>query len=131
MPCRCDYMEPTQEEKDRAKVIEHLNYSVVKGYTDDDFVNRTFLHNSYNLEGLTQALCQVLTNADQEAIYSDRTKFGLKLALWWTEHQEADRKRKQLEQEEAERKRLVKQALSKLTQQERIALGVEQYLKEG
>ena len=46
------------------------------------------------------------------------------MQIWWREHQQADARRLQKEQEKQEQEKLKKQALSKLSAKEKKALGI-------
>ena len=128
MPCRSDYMEPSNQEAQNQNLCKLLTYTLNKyklSHPQKSTIQAGMV-SSYgsriSLEKLTQDLCAILTNLGDDTVYGDRTATGLKVALWWTEHKEADRQRKEIEESERKRKQLVEQALSKLTPQERQAL---------
>jgi hypothetical protein len=116
MPCQSDYLEPTDREKESARVIELLKE--VRG--------RRFNHEHPSdvygvpsrLDADTQALCRWCRTHDV-------TKQSLELQLWWQRHQKADAARKRREQKKKVEDQARTKALAKLTQRERQLLGLE------
>lgn len=133
MACNSDYMNPTHEERNKQQVCEHLVYAANKymvGLAFDAAINEgansCYGASCLTLDYLVKTLCELVTKLDQDDIYSDHSKYGLKLALWWTEHQEADKSR--LAQEHAAKvtRELRASALAKLNPLEKRALGVDE-----
>ena len=62
----------------------------------------------------------------ERAVEHDPLAFrdNIRVAAWWDEHQEYDRKREAVEQAQRERGVLAAQAYGKLTIEERAALGI-------
>jgi hypothetical protein len=71
------------------------------------------------LNEVTQLLCTACKIL--EATHSLDNK---ELRYWWKKHQEKDRVREESERREAEKEQLKKQAISKLTDKEKEALGL-------
>jgi hypothetical protein len=67
---------------------------------------------------LTIRLCDALKECGA-------SKYSLEMQIWWRDHQAKDRKREQEEKSEREREQIRKAALSKLTKQEKEALGLK------
>lgn len=125
MPCRCDYMEPTEREIEATLVHELLNYvnaelrraggtgSVITGNVDSD----------------TEALCDLLRMMSQpnedHIVYNGRSAKARKLADWWDKHQEHDKLREAAEKHQARLRFLRETALAKLSREERQALGIK------
>ena len=65
----------------------------------------------------TANLCSLLQKTDV-------SKFSPEMQIWWRDHQTADRAREAKEKAEAERNTLRASGLSKLTNEERKALGL-------
>lgn len=77
-------------------------------------------------DGITSMLCEACRNMTedqkQKIIYDGRNPNARKLADWWEEHQEADRKREAKEAKAAADAAIRKAALAKLTAEERRVL---------
>lgn len=110
MPCNCDHMEPNSYEIEHAKVeafLEELNTNILsKCY------NRP---NKVKLDNDTATLCSRLSNLDV-------TKYSLEMQIWWRDHQQFDKIRIQREVEIQRKHEIKKNALSKLTTEEKEAL---------
>ena len=134
MPCRYD--EPIQGRRDidteNAVELYIWLVSQFKTILDKKIVkmakDKQQFFSQEDANYVSERLCSFirgLSNFQKERIiYNARNKMSRRLADWWEEHQEADRKREAEEKAEQERKRLVRQALSKLTTAERKALGL-------
>lgn len=101
MPCTdggSPYPRMTEDEKDATPLAcAALSWLEYKGYI------REFLNDASWIEcGLTQSRAET----------------------WWHDHKERDRKRREAEADATERRRLQKEAYSKLTPEERKALGL-------
>lgn len=132
MPCDSSYMEATYREKElqlTAKLLVFVRKSL--GQDCPTWVKRAA--NSMYAEGagdgdkLVSLLCKeihAMTSGQRDKIiYDSHDKMSRKLADWWEEHQEADRKREKQEDEELRKESLRSAALKKLTKEEREALG--------
>ncbi len=72
---------------------------------------------------MTRMLCAVMRKVEQKGIAGEFTRIkGLK--AWWEEHQEKDRIRIEQERAERKRKKLRKDALAKLSDEEKDALDI-------
>lgn len=54
-----------------------------------------------------------------------RLWYSLEMQIWWRDHQEKDREREKEESEKAERNKVREAALSKLSKEEKEALGLK------
>lgn len=132
MPCRSDYMEPTEREIYCQNTAKLYRYALIKlelvelrRNIDEDAAN------NYASFDYTSTLCRLLSDlkinnviAFDELVYNAKDKDSRALADWWEKHEEVDRKRKAREQAEAEKKELIRSGLSKLTKEEIKALGI-------
>lgn len=84
-------------------------------YRDNSYEDTT------KIDKLTRMLCYLCGSCQPKLI-----KDNPELSLWWKEHQEQDRKRIASELAEEERKTLKRVALSKLTNEEKKALGIKE-----
>ena len=145
MPCRVD--EPTQpneaerQSKYVAELLLYLHEEGVIPYTfvstqidkfpnipkymrliecvaEDDFGDPTMLND------MTVLLCEVCRTLRDDYIGDTKSFMRRRLADWWVKHKEADDKRIEREKWEATRKELKNNALSKLTDEEKVALGL-------
>lgn len=120
MPCRSDYLEPNERERESVCVMEFLREIKGEPFNHD--------HPPGDIYGRVQTL-----DADtNELCYwcYDNPKLlkrsSLELQLWWQRHQKADRERERSERAHRLRERVKKTALGKLTPAERKALGVDE-----
>lgn len=129
MPCDCLYMGPTHLEKklqQTAKLIVYVE-SFFKGITPKWIIDES--KNQYaGRKDLVPYLCNLIEGLDKRnldrIVYNAREKTSRDLADWWDEHKRADRERIKREQAEARKKQLKKSALSKLSVEEKRALGI-------
>ena len=94
-----------------------------RSYEDDDYVSNPKVLR----DKLARIACKALTHIE-EMDDGGLEKLILQepeIAEWWSAHKEADRKAKEKEQAIEEKKRLRESALSKLTKEERAALGIK------
>ena len=75
------------------------------------------------LDKVTRLLCFTLRTLSAPVL-TTLLSGNKELAEWWRAHQEEDKRRLEAERREFEKKQLKKKALSKLTQEERKALGI-------
>lgn len=130
MPCRSDYMEPRADEILSKDVCGYLVYvfaslnlpctpQIAHG-ANDYYGDLPNLHNN------TALLCKTIGELTEEQletiVYDPRNRTARRLATWWENHQEADRKREKAEQAEIKRQQLRASALAKLTPEEAEAL---------
>jgi len=133
MPCNSDYANPTERESRRVNaaalllvVYKRLNTKAPSWIYDSA---RNIYGENKEDKDPVQHLCDLLSDMSKDEIdklmYSNsKDKDQRALANWWEQHQKDDAKRLKLEQEQKERKKLKKQALSKLSSEEKKALGL-------
>lgn len=130
MPCNCDYMEPTTHEIRSKEVAQHLAYVYKKL---NQKVPKEVMEASSHIYGnvgklneMVVSLCDMLTHMEDivrdSIVYNPKEKESRRLADWWEEHQEADRKRIAKEKKASEMKRLAEKAKGKLSKKELEAL---------
>jgi hypothetical protein len=121
MPCRSDYLEASQAEKELS-VLYALLDELETGEASEDF-GSGYDPRAYNkatqshLDEKTEELCSKLQNTDV-------TKYSLEMQMWWRDHQRADAARLKSEMTCIETENAKKVALSKLTDYERKLLGI-------
>ena len=125
MPCRSDYMEPTEREKESKLVADLLLYVYWSiGETHPCSVSLA-CQSSYGdvkyLDDHTKDLCSKIKGMSEEllnkVVYDGRNPQARKLADWWDRHQLADAKREAEENQSA-----LSQAMSKLTEKQLEAI---------
>lgn len=83
-----------------------------------------------NNDKLARIACKALT----ELVKSGYADFLIlqddEVREWWEAHQEADRKAREKEERKQQRAKLRRQALKKLSDEEKIALGIKKLSKE-
>lgn len=135
MGCRSDYLEQTGKERGLQRASHLLNYTIgeLARRGSDHQVPATALSEQgakYYAEdvGQVEALCALLKSMSSEdvdaIVYNARSEMSRELATWWETHQAADRAREAKEQADIRNAALRQQALAKLTDEEREALGV-------
>lgn len=101
MPCKSDYMEPDERERESKLVAELIVY-VSEGMDiqpPNYAINaaKEYYGDVKMLDKMTADLCfacQAMHRDYRDRImYDGRKKMARKLADWWEKHQEADRKR--------------------------------------
>lgn len=121
MPCRSEYMEPSQMEMAHSDVLNLLAeirtgkpqknfkrcHPAAYGNTTQELLNER-----------TKRLCETLQN-------SDVSKYSLEMQMWWRDHQIADKER--IEDEIKKKKTSVERAaaIAKLTEYERKLLNLK------
>jgi len=126
MPCNCDYMEPTEREIELSRIaclVDELDGKQIdktwwKGYHPNVY-SQTYdryseLVESYSEEVLAERLRLV-----------DISKHSLEMQIWWRDYQERNLKAQREADKVAYHKTLVESALSKLTNEEKMALGLD------
>lgn len=136
MPCNSDYMNPSHAEENSRKTAQNLEFALrMLGQPVPEYVAKAAAYiygDTLQLNSMTVLLCKTLrelaaTDAEkfEQLVYNGRNKNSRQLAQWWEEHEAADLEREAEELAEAKRKRLVKSALAKLTDEEKAALKVK------
>jgi len=132
MPCQSDYLEPNGAELASREVAVNLSYLMAAlGMEVPVTISKAaenLYGDKYNLENFTQALCKLCSELTitetNEYLYDGRNKKARRLADWWEHHQEADAKRLRDERSTKKKEELKKQALAKLSAEERRVLGL-------
>lgn len=104
MPCNTSHMEPTVKERQRkeaAKLLVFLKESL--GEEVSPQLNRDASHiyggkDDSNIVDLCSKLKSLTDEQLGRVVYNGWNKQSRKLADWWDEHQEEDRKRKSIEE---------------------------------
>lgn len=126
MPCRSDHCEPSAFEIAASRAFAVLDELCGgppvtardwAGYHRDVYSRAV---SRAKLDEITSQCCALLALR-----HGGARGLSLEAQLWWREHQAADARRCDAETKAANSKRLQEQALSKLTAQEREALGFE------
>lgn len=120
MPCRSDYMEPTQKERLLQETAQLLGYVLVM--TDQDVPGRVAdaANNVYCRTDLVAELCAQIRAMDEatfnQVVYNARDPRSRRLADWWERHEEADRKRAEAERAATRRQALIQRTWTDATQ---------------
>lgn len=125
MPCDSSHMQANSLEIEISKVMCHLNEldglevkpSWLDGYHPKVYCNRI---NRDAADKAVANLCERLRRMDKPSI----SKYSLELQIWWRDHEKADEVRIMKEKAQAEMDRVKESALSKLSEEEKKALGV-------
>jgi hypothetical protein len=139
MPCDGSHLEPTEYERESKKACEHIMFldfryrmrpwdwpmSKTGGMEIPDWVKEG-AEDTYGcpdrIDEVTALLCSICKKAPDRVIYNGKDKKARKLADWWDDHQEADRKKKAAKMSKKARDKARKSGLAKLTDEERGAL---------
>jgi hypothetical protein len=133
MPCRSEYTEPSNLERELSRVyliLDELNglNSLEKEKEEDrrrsweGYDRRAYNRGTQkDLDEKTAVVCERLKALSELEI----KEFSLELQIWWRDHQAWDKKREASEVEKAKKKLLQREALEKLTDEEREALGLK------
>ncbi len=129
MPCRDDYPEPSELNRRlqvAAKCIRYLNkqLSVKTPKWIREQSKESFAHDDRLVPLLCAMVKELTKKQKKELIYNGYDKKARRLADWWEEHEEADRRRIKIGKKEKQMKVARKTALSKLSGIEREALGL-------
>lgn len=132
MPCNSNYLDPTSAERNSQRVAKLLAYVFTKGGlaipSDIKAASYDCYGNTEMLDKWVQLLCKTctaMTPKEKDAIiYNAKDATSRDLADWWEEHERADRERQAEEMKEKNKAKLRKQALAKLSKNERLALDI-------
>lgn len=122
MPCRSDYMEPTQRERLLQETAQL--YAYVLHATGNLVPQKVELaaNNQYCRDDFVADLCQFITEmtADlrMQIIYNPYNRTARRLADWWEEHEAADRQRVAQEQTELLKQDRYEQVIAKLSDED-------------
>lgn len=133
MPCQSDYLEATGGELESQRVCQYIIYifnKIGKDVPDWIVTAANYYYGNLNrLNEATKILCEtcrsLTTKETEEIIYDAHDKTARKLATWWENHQDWDKRR--VNEENAIRKKIMlkDRALKKLTIAEIKALGLD------
>jgi hypothetical protein len=123
-------MEPGEHEirsKETAKLLVYVNKQLGKKTPTEIRQAATNMYgNPSILNDMVVELCATLNSLDDTGrdsiVYNAKDNTARKLADWWEEHEEADRKRIAKEKKEEQKNSLAELAKSKLTKEEFAAL---------
>ena len=132
MPCQSDYMNPTGAELESKRVCKYIVYLYTRLKKKVPKWIQTAAEDYYGnprrLDEATKILCEtcrsLLTKEVEAYIYDAHNKQARKLATWWENHQEWDKRRVAEEEETRKQIMLKDRAVQKLTVEERKALGL-------
>ena len=128
MPCRSDHMERSGREEECLRAACLLIYVLEKtGQKPEAWLVKEaqdyYPRNERSITELCATLKAMSPNDRDALIYNARDRDARHLADWWEEHQVADAKRERQESISKKREETKKQALAKLSREERKALG--------
>ena len=83
-----------------------------------------------NNDKLARIACKAMTELVKAGYADFLVLKDDEIREWWEQHQEADRKAREKEERKKERTKLRRQALKKLSEEEKIALGLKKLSKE-
>lgn len=133
MPCNSDYMEPTRYEKEianSATLLVWLQTKLNQPINDIEIKMSNPMNYPQQKDGdyIVAKLCSLVRSLSEEDfesyVYNAYDKTSRELATWWEEHEAADKERIQKELELQKLIEIRKAALSKLTAEEKKALGL-------
>jgi len=126
MACRSEYMNANQLEIELSQVLmlthELDTGKPVKADSSDWQGYKKGVYGSSDLKKRTDEATANLCSRLKKI--PDVSKYSLELQTWWRDHQAADRKREAKEKADAKKAALRASGLSKLTAEERKALGL-------
>jgi len=120
MPCNCDYMNPTERERELSKVACLLDELNGKKFDKSHWEGQhpSVWGQRYDGDELVSELCSRL-----QSVSEHMTEYSLEMQIWWRDHQVADKERLKKELAAKKDKKTKQAALAKLTQHERRLLG--------
>ncbi len=120
MPCRSEYMEANDSEKELSKVLGLLDELETKklpenfGTGYDSRVYNKYFTKKY-IDRRTAELCSKLQKIDV-------TQYSLEMQMWWRNHQELDKKRVEEKIQKAKEEKDKEALIAKLTPYEKKLL---------
>ena len=127
MPCNSDYMNPTEKEIKLKETAMFYDFALSKMGLQVPIEVTLAANAEYGGDDYVEPLCSLIKRMSEEQketiIYNAKNRLSRKLADWYEEHLEADRKREAEEQKIKQQDKLRKSALLKLTKEERQSLG--------
>lgn len=125
MPCR-DYTYEEEGDANRRRDERERRVKKLAEYVSKSLLLKNVVRD--NLDENTRFLCSTIKGMKKwqldKIVYDGHNKTARDLADWWEDHQERDRAREKEEEEKARVRRVRKNALAKLTDEERKVLGV-------
>jgi superfamily II DNA/RNA helicase len=126
-------MEPTRYEEEILQTVKNLIYvyGKLKTKPSDELIraSKSVYFTKEEGDKWVAKLCGILTpmpeKEKQKIIYNAKSAEARKVADWWEEHQEADRKREAEEKQAKKDANTRKKALAKLTDNELRVLGLK------
>jgi hypothetical protein len=105
-----------------------------RSYDDDwrssDFDNDKIQKLKEQADMLARIACKAMTELENNRIEDLLLLRDNEVREWWVKHKEADRKAREKEERKKERTKLRRAALKKLSEEEKIALGLKKLSKE-
>lgn len=123
MPCNSDYLNATDLEKNLSEVyqlLDELNGKKLPKNFGDGYDRRVY-NNGLTKKDLDKKVAELCGKLKK---VKDISKHSLEMQVWWRDHQKADKERIAEEKNEKSEKKLKKQALAKLSEKEKKALGI-------
>lgn len=128
MPCRSDFLEPRDFEKESQRICRLVVYlCAMMGRETPSWAHQgaeDIYGSRESMDKIVAFLCSLCKEAPEEFIYNARDRNARDLADWWEDHQKADAERERREQDEAYRASVITRAKAKLSPEEREALGL-------
>ena len=132
MPCNSNYMNPTLKEINRRETSELICYVNRKlnlpTPTNIIEASQDIYGQGVELDEVVSLLCEKISSMTEQQkesiVYNAKNKTSRKLADWWEEHVEADKRRLKMELEEKKKKETMDEILKKLTPSEKEVLGL-------
>lgn len=127
MPCSSEYLNPNQREQEFQRAAQLLIYVRTQLNKDISLGLEQAAKDIYCRIDFVPDLCSVIKDMTEEQlnsiVYNAKSSVSRNLANWWEEHQAADAAREKKEKEYAERRRIQREVLAKMTEEERKAFG--------
>jgi hypothetical protein len=136
MPCRGpEPVTPTQKGVESRRTCQMLVY-ILEMFDQhiEDWITEGAKEDEYcwypeYLDEATRMTCEwckhaIETGQEDTVIFDAHSRKARRLADWWEEHQELDKKREKAKKAKAKKARAKKKAMSKLTKKDKEALGL-------
>ena len=105
-----------------------------RDYGSDSYSSPTSTWQYKEMKDRADMLARIACKAMTELVEQGKADFLVirddEVREWWEQHQEADRKAREKEERKQQKARLRRQALRKLTEEEKIALGIKKGSQE-
>lgn len=126
MPCNSDYLEPNARERHLQQTAQLYQWALHACRRPIPPEVEEAARDSYCKADFVAELCGFMRSRNSDArrmLLTSPNQSSAKLNLWWIEHQAADAAREARDTAEFARAELKRQALAKLTPEERKVLG--------